>query len=119
MNESLYPAAAPMNPAPVQPRSRWKRNLLITLCVLFGIFGVATASLAYWYQVNLNASPFTPVALTAGEQQALDTKVAVLTGTGKGANGEPVAVPAAADPSKTIVLNEREINAWLQAQNLG
>jgi hypothetical protein len=116
MNEPLPPAAAtPMSPAPLQPRSHWKRNLLLTFCVLFGVFGLATASLAFWYQHNFNASPFKPVALTAGEQQTLDAKVAVLTG--KGADGA-VTVPVS-DPSKTIVLNEREINAWLQQQGLG
>jgi hypothetical protein len=115
MNENLHPAAPQTNAASLQPRSSWKRNLLITLCVLFGVFGVATASLAFWYQQNFNAAPFKPVALTAGEQQSLDAKVAVLTGNGAAG---AVTVPVS-DPSKTIVLNEREINAWLQQQGLG
>jgi hypothetical protein len=115
MNENLPPAAPQTNAASLQPRSNWKRNLLITFCVLFGVFGVATASLAFWYQHNFNALPFKPVALTAGEQQTLDAKVAVLTGKGAG----DVATVPVSDPAKTIVLNEREINAWLQQQGLG
>lgn len=114
MNETIIPAATQTSPASMQPRSSWKRRLLITVCVLFGIFGLTAASAAFWYHYNFNASPFKPVALSAGEQQTLDAKMAVLGG--KVQELEP---PAPSDPAKTIVLNEREINAWLQQQGLG
>jgi hypothetical protein len=114
MNEPIVPAAAQTSPDSLQPRSSWKRKLLITACVLFGIFGLTAASAAWWYHHNLHASPFKPVALTAGEQQSLDAKMAILGG--KVQELEP---PAPSDPAKTIVLNEREINAWLQQQGLG
>ncbi len=109
MNEIPLPAAAP-----VEPRSSWKRKLLMTFCVLFGLFGLTAASAAFWYQYNFNASPFKPVALTAGEQQTLNAKLAIL-----GGNAQELEPPAPSDPAKTIVLNEREINAWLQEQGLG
>ena len=114
MNDSILPAADQTADATVEPRSLWKRKLLITLCILFGIFGLTAGSAAVWYHYNFHASPFKPVALTASEKQTLDTKMAVLGG--KVQELEP---PAPADPAKTIVLNEREINAWLQEQGLG
>lgn len=114
MNELNFSATAQTSPATLQPRSSWKRKLLITACVLFGIFGITAASAAFWYHYNFNASPFTPVALSVSEQQTLDAKMAVLGG--KVQELEP---PAPSDPAKTVVLNEREINAWLQEQGLG
>ena len=110
MNDPLIPAA-PSAAAPVQARSTWKRKLFTTLCILFGIFGLTAASAAFWYHYNFNASPFKPVALTAAEQQTLDAKMMLLGG--KVQELEPI------DPAKTIVLNEREINAWLEQQGLG
>jgi hypothetical protein len=97
----------------MQPRPSWKRKLLITVCVLFGVFGLTAASATFWYQYNFNASPFKPVALTSGEQKTLDAKMAVL-----GGKAEELPAPAPSDPAKTIVLNEREINSWLKEQGL-
>lgn len=114
MNEPIPFAAAQTSPDSLQARSSWKRKLLMTACVLFGVFGVTAASAAFWYHYNFHASAFTPVALTAGEQQTLNAKMAVLGG--KVQELEP---PAPSDPAKTIVLNEREINAWLEQQGLG
>lgn len=113
MNEPILPAAS-SDAASVQPRSTWKRKLLTTLCVLFGLFGLTAASAALWYHHNFHASPFQPVALTAGEQQVLNAKMALL-----GGQVQELEPPAPSDPAKTIVLNEREINAWLQQQGLG
>ena len=115
-----------MSPAYVQPRSSWKRKLLMTVCILFALFGLATASFAVWYQYNFHASPFKPIALTSGEQQVLNAKMAVLGGkvqevsaTNKAQPQQELQPPALPDPAKTIVLNEREINAWLKEQGLG
>jgi hypothetical protein len=128
MNESIPPAPVQSDAGLLQPRSSWKRKLLMTVCVLFAIFGLATASFAVWYQYNFHASPFKPIALSAAEQQTLDTKMAVLGGKsldGRPVNAPPVkveqelAAPAPSDPAKTIVLNEREINAWLKEQGWG
>jgi hypothetical protein len=114
MNEPILPAPAPSDAGLLQRRSSWRRKLLMTVCVLFAVFGFATASFAVWYQYNFHASPFKPVALSAVEQQTLDTKMAVL-----GAKPQELQPPAPSDPAKTIVLNEREINAWLKEQGLG
>jgi hypothetical protein len=114
MNESTLPAAAPSTPALLQPRSTWKRKLFMTLCVLFALFGLATASFAVWYQYNFHASPFKPIALSMNEQQTLEAKMAVLNG-----NAQELPPPVPSDPAKTIVLNDREINAWLKEQGWG
>jgi hypothetical protein len=120
MNESIPPAPAQSDAGPLQPRSTWKRKLLMTVCVLFAIFGLATASFAVWYQYNFHASPFKPVALSAVEQQTLDTKMAVLGGkTQEIGKIQELQPPAPSDPAKTIVLNEREINSWLKEQGWG
>lgn len=124
MNDPLLPAAPPPVAAPAQPRSSWKRKLLMTVCVLFALFGLATASFAVWYQYNFHASPFKPVALSAPEQQTLEAKMAVLGGKVQDVKTQTVStqelpVPSPPDPAKTIVLNEREINAWLKEQGLG
>jgi len=81
----------------------------MTGCVLLGVSGMGVASAALWYNYNLNASTFKPVQLSATEQQAMDAKILALEGEKQ----------AATDPSKTIVLNEREINGYLESQGLG
>lgn len=77
---------------------------------MLGTCAIAAASAAFWYQYNLHASKFSPVQLTATEQQVVKDKLNVL-------GGQPPT--PASDPSKTIVLNEREINGYLEAQGLG
>lgn len=76
---------------------------------MLGTCAIAAASATIWYQYNLHASNFRPVQLSAAEQQAVKDKLDVLGGQ---------ATPAS-DPSKTIVLNEREINGYLESQGLG
>jgi hypothetical protein len=112
MNAPQLPAEAPSAPVPLQRRSSAGRKLLITFSVLFGLFGLTAASAAFWYHHNFHAT-LKPVALTVGEQQALEAKMAAL-----GGKTQPLDTPAPSDPAKTIVLNEREINAWLQQQSL-
>ncbi len=98
--------------SPASPSQPWsfKKKLLVTACVLFGIGGMAMASAAFWYQHNFNASPFKGVQLSPAEQQVLDQKMAAIQGA------QP-AVPAS-DPVKTLVLTEREINGFLKEQGL-
>lgn len=81
-----------------------KRKLLITLCILFGLAGIAAASAAWWYHHNFNAAPFKPVQLSAEETKVLNEKLDA---------------PKAPAPDKTITLSEREINGWLEQQGLG
>ena len=104
------PVAA--SPPALPTRSGWKKPLLVTACVIFGIGAVTAASAAWWYHDNLSASPFRAVQLSRTEAQVLDQKVDTLKGSVKPA--EPVT-----DPAKTLVLSEREINGYLQEQGLG
>jgi hypothetical protein len=105
---NTVPPPLPANSAEsLQTGSTWKKKLLITSCVLLGISGISAASAAWWYQHNFNASSFTPVQLSLNENKAVDEKIAAL-------EGQP-----ASDPAKTIVLNEREINGYLERQGLG
>jgi hypothetical protein len=90
-----------------------KRKLLLVLCILFGITGIAAAAGAWWYHHNFRAAPFTPVRLSTAEQKVLDEKISARAP----AAAQPQ--PAPSPPEKTIVLTEREINGWLQQQGLG
>ncbi|WP_038171237.1 hypothetical protein [Verrucomicrobium sp. BvORR106] len=101
MNESPASVAAPANPPVLRRRFTWTKRILVTGAVLVGLG-------AWWYQYNLNASPFRPVQLTAAEQEAVQTKLATLENQVQ-----------STDPAKTLVLNEREINGYLQQQGLG
>ena len=122
MNEPILPAAAQIGPAPVQARSTGSK-LLITLCVLFGVFGLTAASAAFWYQYNFHASPFKPVAFDRGATDARredgGARRQVQDPRRSAARPRNSKCRRPSDPSKTIVLNEREINAWLQQQGLG
>ncbi len=101
-----------MNPEaiPPQPRSLFKK-LLIVACILFGLVGIALASVAFWYQRNFNASPFVGVQLSQAEQRVLDQKVAAI-------KTPPPALPVN-DPAKTLLFSEREINGFLKDHGLG
>jgi hypothetical protein len=94
---------------PLQRHSTLGRKLLIAGAVLLGVCGLAAASTVWWWNHNLHAAPLQPVQLSAAEQTALDQKVREMK-TG--------AAPAS-DPSKTIVLSEREINGFLKEQCCG
>ncbi len=109
MNETLPPALPVQDARPVTTGSSWKKKLLVTGCVLLGVGGLTAASAGFWYNHNFNASKFEPVQLSLAEQDAVKSKLAVLEGE---------AFPAS-DPSKTVVLNEREINGFLESQGLG
>lgn len=108
-NVENAPVVQTVNPTPLKPRSTWKKKLLIAGGIVLGTCTIAAASATLWYQYNLHASKFKPVQLTTAEQQAVNDKLNALGGQ---------AAPAT-DPSKTIVLNEREINGYLDAQGLG
>ena len=109
MNTSIPPLPGEhIAPAPVQTPSSWKKKLMIVGCVVLGITGVSAASAAWWYQYNFNASAFKPVQLSLAEKQEVEQKMAALV-----EQAEPT------DPAKTIVLNEREINGYLEQQGYG
>ncbi len=103
--------------SPTQPkRSFWRHPLVITLCVLRGLAGVAAASAGIWWKTNFDPAPFKPVALTSQEQAAFEQKLAVFSG-----NAAPVAEPAPVTDleKRTLVITEKEVNAWLAKNDLG
>lgn len=105
----MNPLPSPSNSPAIERRSSTGKKLLVTASVLLGIAGLTFGSATWWYQRNLNASPFQPVQLTIAEQQAVEAKIASLEKPAE----------AATDPAKTLVLNEREINGYLEQQGLG
>lgn len=99
----------PESVAPAASQARPKRNpVLITLAVILGCAGIAAAAGGLWVKHTFYPSAITPVSLTTSEQAALDNKLQTLNN------------PASADEAnRTIVINERELNAYLAKQELG
>lgn len=97
--------------APAAPRARSRKKVvLITLAVVLGCAGIAAATGALWVKHTFYPSPIQPVSLTATEKAAFDSKLQVL--------GNPAAIPAD-EANRTIIVNEREVNAYLAQQQLG
>lgn len=87
-----------------------KKAVLITLAVVLGCAGIAAATGAIWVKQTFYPSAMTPVSLTAAEKAQYDSKLQVLNN------------PAAVSPeeaNRTLVINEREVNAYLAQQQLG
>jgi hypothetical protein len=94
---------------PATPRARsTKKTVLITLAVILGCAGIAAATGALWVRHTFYPSPITPVSLTAAEKEEFDSKLQTLNN------------PAAAEEAnRTILVSEREVNAYLAQQQLG
>jgi len=118
MNEQPSPVVAPPSVPPsasIAPRSSWKKKALIITGIVFGTATLTIAGTAWWVKRNIYASPFSPVALSATEQSALDQKLEALKQSGA-AEAAPV------DPEiakRTLTITDREINAFLEQQGLG
>lgn len=95
--------------APAASQARSKKNpVLITLAVILGCAGIAAAAGGLWVKHTFYPSAITPVSLTASEQAAFDGKLQALNN------------PAAAEEaSRTLIINEREVNAYLARNELG
>lgn len=118
MNEQPSPVVAPPSvpqPASIAPRSSWKKKALIVTGIVFGTATLTIAGTAWWVKRNIYASPFTPVALSATEQSALDQKLEVLKQSGT-VEAAPVDPEVA---KRTLTITDREINAFLEQQGLG
>lgn len=96
--------------------------------------GLTVGGIVLWYRHNFDARPMQPVALSSGEKAALDAKLAVfadppvlpvqvnMAGLPPQPPPPAPAVPPQVSPgeeNRTLVLTEREVNAYLAAQNLG
>ena len=111
MNEFTRGTPPALPSRPVAPR----RSFFKIFLLVFGLLAVVSvASAAWWYHHNFHAS-LTPVQLSAAEASAVNAKVALLKGDAAKAN----ATTAAANPSKTLQISEREINGFLKEQGLG
>lgn len=99
----------------LQPRSTWKKKLLIVLAVIVACCGVTAAATAWWVKRNVYASPFHPVSLTQTEQKAFDEKVGTLNAAADGRTAEQ----KAAEDKRTLVITDKEINAYIAKQGLG
>lgn len=98
----------PESVAPASSQARPKRNpVLITLAVILGCAGIAAAAGGLWVKHTFYPSAITPVSLTTAEQAAFDGKLQALSN------------PAAEEASRTLVINEREVNAYLARNELG
>lgn len=101
----------PESAAPAAPRARsTKKVVLITLAVILGCAGIAAATGGLWVKNTFYPSPLTPVSLTADEKAEFESKLQTL--------GNPAAIPAD-EANRTLVINEREVNAYLAQQQLG
>lgn len=98
-------------PAPAAPRTRsTKKVVLITLAVIFGCVGIAAATGGLWVKHTFYPSKMKPVSLTAAEKTEFDHKLAALK--------DPAAIPAD-EANRTLLINEREVNAYLAQNDLG
>lgn len=101
----------PETAAPAAPRAHsTKKIVLITLAVVLGCAGIAAATGAFWVKQTFYPSAMTPVSLTATEKAEFDSKLQALN--------NPAAVPPE-EANRTLVINEREVNAYLAEQQLG
>lgn len=111
---TLPQSTAAANPLPSisKPKSRG-RTVLIVLGVLLLCCGLTAAATAWWVKRNVYASPMSPVSLTATEEAQLQQKISVL----ENAPAEPAVPPEEA--KRTLVLTQKEVNAYLAKQGLG
>ena len=118
MNETQTPvvASSPMpSTVSIAPRSSWKKKALIASSIILGTATLAVAGTAWFVKRNVFASAMPPVVLTSAEQSTLNDKLAVLKQSAE-------AAPAPVDPglqSRTLTLSEREINAFLEQNDIG
>ncbi len=103
------PLASSVSPT-LPKRSFWRHPLVITLGVLLGLAGFAAASAGIWWKTNFDPAPFKPVALTSQEEVAFEQKLAVFSGN---------AAPVTDLEKRTLVITEKEVNAWLAKNDLG
>jgi hypothetical protein len=130
------PPAQPLPPA--KPGLSTRQVLLIILGGVLLVSALVTAAVIGWFHYNFNPAPMQPVVLSEVEKQVFNAKLSAFgdpaltpvtlkfpaSGPASApASSAPSAAPAPAVPAglenKTIVLTEREVNAYLAAQNLG
>lgn len=106
------PEATPASNGVTKSRSAG-RTVLMVLGVLLLCCGITAAATAWWVKRNVYASPMTPVSLNATEEAQLQQKIQAL----ENAPPEPTVSPEEA--KRTLVLTQKEVNAYLAKQGLG
>ncbi|GEP43975.1 hypothetical protein [Brevifollis gellanilyticus] len=133
----------PTLPTPAaKPGFSTKKVVLIILGAMFLTAGLAVGGTIWWYKYNFNPKPMRPVVLSEKEQAAFDSKLAVFGDPPMApvtVNIPPLPAPqtpppsqppvvlapprelqvAAGEENRTIIITEREVNAYLAKQNLG
>ena len=126
-------------PAPSPPAEKPGLSTKKIVLIIFGSIlltaGLAVGGTIWWVKYNFDPKPMQPVVLSEKEQSAFDSKLAVFgdppmapvtinvpaTPGQPPAPPPPVAVPQI-EPgaeNRTIIITEREVNAYLAKQNLG
>jgi hypothetical protein len=76
--------------------------------------GLAAGTTAWWVKHNFYAGTMQPVSLSAAEQQAFESKLQVLQ-----APATAPRAPAPGEEDRTLLITQKEINAYLAGQDLG
>lgn len=128
----------PNSPTPAnKPGFSTKKVVLIILGSMLLTAGLAVGGTLWWYKHNFDPQPMKPVVLSEKERAAFESKLAVFGDPpmapvtvnvpvmpGQQQPGRPPAalpVPTV-EPgaeNRTIIISEREVNAYLAKQNLG
>jgi hypothetical protein len=115
-----------------------RQILLIVFGSILLVSALVSAAVIGWFQYNFNPAPMQPVVLSEVEKQAFTTKLSALGDPAMApvflkfpahdrasapAFTTPSAAPVPTVPAglenKTLILTEREVNAYLASQNLG
>mgnify|MGYP000464540365 CR=1 FL=1 len=94
-----------------------KKVILIVIGVVLVTGGIAAATTAWWVKHTLYPSPIKPVVLSTQEQSEFENKLAAFNTPSGAAQAEATPDPALA--KRTLLITERELNAYLAKQNLG
>src|SRR5262249_48951091 len=109
---NISPQTTPPPPLPARSITR-KSSRVKTVFLTLGVLAlITTASAAWRYNYNFHAT-LRPVQLSVAEAKVVDQKVDALRGN------TTTLAPEVADPSKTMVISEHEINGFLEKQGLG
>ena len=93
--------------------------MLIVLAVILVCCGLTAAATAWWVKRNVYASPLHPVSLSQAEQKVFDEKIGVLTGASEAPKDEKTPEQRASEAERTLVVTDKEINAFLAKQGIG
>lgn len=104
---------------PLQTPGSWKKRALVVCGLILVCCGITAAATAWWVKHNIYASPLMPVHLSQSEQSVLDQKLNSLGASADAAASVKTAKQRADEERRTLVLSEKEINAFLERQGLG